>query len=209
MNNLMSCVSCVSQGTSVCQVTLIGLTVIFLYASRACYNLVVLALTDIQTINSFDYDWYNVSDQVGAGRLSRSRVFTQTSSRSCLCFCRRTCAPVWATPGTWCSEWFCSSGSCCPRLWWCSSSGCADRRRSGWVERHEEHSSSVDPSLSVICCFQIGSAIPSHVFSNRPYFFDNPRRYDSDDDLAWPSHPVTSSTRWPTDTLWPWPWPWD
>lgn len=53
-----------SQGTSVCQVTLIGLMVILLYASRACYNLVVLALTDIETINSFDYDWYNVSDQV-------------------------------------------------------------------------------------------------------------------------------------------------
>uniref|UniRef100_A0A4W4DSZ6 G protein-coupled receptor 137Bb n=1 Tax=Electrophorus electricus TaxID=8005 RepID=A0A4W4DSZ6_ELEEL len=52
-----------SKGTSVCQVTLIGITVIFLYASRACYNLVVLALTDIETINSFDYDWYNVSDQ--------------------------------------------------------------------------------------------------------------------------------------------------
>lgn len=53
------------QGTSVCQVTLIGIMVVFLYASRACYNLVVLALTNIETINSFDYDWYNVSDQVG------------------------------------------------------------------------------------------------------------------------------------------------
>lgn len=53
------------QGTSVCQVTLIGIMVVLLYASRACYNLVVLALADIQTINSFDYDWYNVSDQVG------------------------------------------------------------------------------------------------------------------------------------------------
>uniref|UniRef100_A0A8D3C7L1 G protein-coupled receptor 137Bb n=1 Tax=Scophthalmus maximus TaxID=52904 RepID=A0A8D3C7L1_SCOMX len=52
-----------SKGTSVCQVTLIGVTVVLLYASRACYNLVVLALTDIRTINSFDYDWYNVSDQ--------------------------------------------------------------------------------------------------------------------------------------------------
>lgn len=53
------------QGTSVCQVTLIGITVVLLYASRACYNLVVLALADIENINSFDYDWYNVSDQVG------------------------------------------------------------------------------------------------------------------------------------------------
>lgn len=48
-----------------CQVTLIGITVVLLYASRACYNLVVLALADIENINSFDYDWYNVSDQVG------------------------------------------------------------------------------------------------------------------------------------------------
>lgn len=47
-----------------CQVTLIGIMVVLLYASRACYNLVVLALTNIETINSFDYDWYNVSDQV-------------------------------------------------------------------------------------------------------------------------------------------------
>lgn len=53
-----------SQGTSVCQVTIIGVTVILLYTSRACYNLVVLALADIKSINSFDYDWYNVSDQV-------------------------------------------------------------------------------------------------------------------------------------------------
>uniref|UniRef100_A0A667XJ34 G protein-coupled receptor 137Bb n=1 Tax=Myripristis murdjan TaxID=586833 RepID=A0A667XJ34_9TELE len=52
-----------SKGTSACQVTLIGVTVVLLYASRACYNLVVLALTDIEAINSFDYDWYNVSDQ--------------------------------------------------------------------------------------------------------------------------------------------------
>lgn len=45
--------------------TLIGIMVVLLYASRACYNLVVLALADIENINSFDYDWYNVSDQVG------------------------------------------------------------------------------------------------------------------------------------------------
>lgn len=46
-----------------CQVIVIGAIVILLYASRACYNLVVLALSK-KTINSFDYDWYNVSDQV-------------------------------------------------------------------------------------------------------------------------------------------------
>lgn len=58
------------QGTSVCQVTLIGIMVILLYTSRACYNLVVLALTDIENINSFDYDWYNVSDQVSITTIS-------------------------------------------------------------------------------------------------------------------------------------------
>lgn len=46
-----------------CQVTVVGAIVILLYTSRACYNLVVLALSN-KSINSFDYDWYNVSDQV-------------------------------------------------------------------------------------------------------------------------------------------------
>lgn len=46
-----------------CQVTAVGAIVILLYSSRACYNLVVLALSN-KSINSFDYDWYNVSDQV-------------------------------------------------------------------------------------------------------------------------------------------------
>ncbi|XP_037127220.1 G protein-coupled receptor 137Ba isoform X2 [Syngnathus acus] len=51
-----------SKGTSVCQVSAIGAIVILLYTSRACYNLVVLGLSN-KSINSFDYDWYNVSDQ--------------------------------------------------------------------------------------------------------------------------------------------------
>lgn len=46
-----------------CQVTVVGAIVILLYSSRACYNLVVLGLSN-KSINSFDYDWYNVSDQV-------------------------------------------------------------------------------------------------------------------------------------------------
>lgn len=60
------------QGTSACQVTLIGVTVVLLYASRACYNLVVLALADVRTLDSFDYDWYNVSDQVGFWRAAEA-----------------------------------------------------------------------------------------------------------------------------------------
>ncbi|KAM4904200.1 integral membrane protein GPR137B isoform 2-T2 [Sylvia borin] len=84
-----------SKGSSVCQVTSIGVTVILLYTSRACYNLFILSFSQTKKVNSFDYDWYNVSDQASAGM------------------------------------------------------------------------------------------VPSHGFSPRSYFFDNPRRYDSDDDLAW------------------------
>uniref|UniRef100_A0A8C1SKW0 G protein-coupled receptor 137Bb n=1 Tax=Cyprinus carpio TaxID=7962 RepID=A0A8C1SKW0_CYPCA len=140
-----------SKGTSVCQVTLIGLMVILLYASRACYNLVVLALSNIESIDSFDYDWYNVSDQADLR----------------------------------------------------SSLGDAGYVVFGVILFVWE----LLPTSLVVFFFRVrkpaqdrsGSAIPSHVFSNRPYFFDNPRRYDSDDDLAWASHPVTTSTSLSTD----------
>lgn len=55
------------QGSSVCQVTAIGVTVILLYTSRACYNLFILSFSQIKNVHSFDYDWYNVSDQVSGG----------------------------------------------------------------------------------------------------------------------------------------------
>lgn len=51
------------QGSSVCQVTAIGVTVILLYTSRACYNLFILTFSQSKNVHSFDYDWYNVSDQ--------------------------------------------------------------------------------------------------------------------------------------------------
>lgn len=38
---------------------------VLLYASRACYNLAALALAPRSRLDAFDYDWYNVSDQVG------------------------------------------------------------------------------------------------------------------------------------------------
>ncbi|XP_035379507.1 G protein-coupled receptor 137Ba [Electrophorus electricus] len=140
-----------SKGTSVCQVTLIGITVIFLYASRACYNLVVLALTDIETINSFDYDWYNVSDQADLR----------------------------------------------------SSLGDAGYVVFGVILFVWE----LLPTSLVVFFFRVrkpaqdrsASVIPSHVFSTKRYFFDNPRRYDSDDDLAWGSHPQSSSTSLSTE----------
>lgn len=139
--------------------------VILLYASRACYNLVVLALTNIESINSFDYDWYNVSDQVGVTHSSRLISWVAGAKSGIntffLWFCRRICAPVWATRVTWCSVWFCSCGSCCPHLWWFSSSGCENRPRTGWagadlmsvysIERIRSSAHLTD--LCVFCCF--------------------------------------------------------
>uniref|UniRef100_A0AAY4EK03 Integral membrane protein GPR137B n=1 Tax=Denticeps clupeoides TaxID=299321 RepID=A0AAY4EK03_9TELE len=137
-----------SKGTSVCQVTLIGVMVVLLYASRACYNLVVLALTDIENINSFDYDWYNVSDQADL----RSTL----GDAGYIVF--GVILFVWE----------------------------------------------LLPTSLVVYFFRVrntGSAVPSHVFSNRRYFFDNPKRYDSDDDLAWSpgKKPLKSLT--PTDAI--------
>lgn len=61
------------QGSSVCQVTAIGVTVILLYTSRACYNLFILSFPQSRNVHPFDYDWYNVSDQVsGRGGVERA-----------------------------------------------------------------------------------------------------------------------------------------
>ena len=59
-------------------------------------------------------------------------------------------------------------------------------------------------SVLFMCCVcavcvlgvQSCSGIPGHIFSSRGYFFDNPRRYDSDDDLAWSIIPHNSQARY-------------
>ncbi|XP_069026576.1 integral membrane protein GPR137 [Embiotoca jacksoni] len=53
----------ISKGTTVCRTAALGAAVIFLFASRACYNLTVLALSQNHRVESFNFDWYNVSDQ--------------------------------------------------------------------------------------------------------------------------------------------------
>ncbi|XP_036402880.1 G protein-coupled receptor 137Ba [Megalops cyprinoides] len=126
-----------SKGTSVCQVTIIGATVIFLYMSRACYNLLVLALANIKTINSFDYDWYNVSDQAD--------VRSTLGDAGYVVF--GVILFVWELLPTSLVVFFFR------------------------VRRPAQ-----DRSIS---------GVPGRVFSSRAYFFDNPRRYDSDDDLTW------------------------
>uniref|UniRef100_A0A3B5BB69 Integral membrane protein GPR137B-like n=1 Tax=Stegastes partitus TaxID=144197 RepID=A0A3B5BB69_9TELE len=134
-----------SKGTSVCQVTLIGIMVVLLYASRACYNLVVLALADIETINSFDYDWYNVSDQAD---LRSSLGDAGYIVFGVILF-------VWELLPTSLVVFFFR------------------------VRRPPQDRST--------------AGIPNHVLSSRGYFFDNPRRYDSDDDLAWSIPPQNAS----------------
>uniref|UniRef100_A0A8D0GJX0 G protein-coupled receptor 137 n=1 Tax=Sphenodon punctatus TaxID=8508 RepID=A0A8D0GJX0_SPHPU len=52
-----------AKGTTVCQTAAMGGAMVLLYASRACYNLAALALASRTHVDSFDYDWYNVSDQ--------------------------------------------------------------------------------------------------------------------------------------------------
>uniref|UniRef100_A0A8K9Y1P7 G protein-coupled receptor 137 n=1 Tax=Oncorhynchus mykiss TaxID=8022 RepID=A0A8K9Y1P7_ONCMY len=52
-----------SKGTTVCQTAVLGAGVILLFASRACYNLAVLILSQNHRVESFDFDWYNISDQ--------------------------------------------------------------------------------------------------------------------------------------------------
>lgn len=50
-------------GTTVCRTAALGAAVILLFSSRACYNLMVLILSQKHHVESFDFDWYNVSDQ--------------------------------------------------------------------------------------------------------------------------------------------------
>ncbi|KAK9540788.1 hypothetical protein VZT92_003216 [Zoarces viviparus] len=140
-----------SKGTSVCQVTLIGIMVVLLYASRACYNLVVLALANIENINSFDYDWYNVSDQAD---LRSSLGDAGYIVFGVILF-------VWELLPTSLVVFFFR------------------------VRRPPQERST--------------AGIPNHVLSSRGYFFDNPRRYDSDDDLAWSIPPQNASASLSTD----------
>ncbi|XP_056623333.1 integral membrane protein GPR137C isoform X2 [Triplophysa dalaica] len=125
-----------SKGTSVCQATVIGAVVILLYTSRACYNLVVVALSPEDRPSPFNYSWYNVSDQADADKIN--------------------------------GEAFVVFGVIL--FFW-----------------------ELLPTSLVVLFFRVqrpnqnltpGGMINSHSFSSRAYFFDNPRRYDSDDDLS-------------------------
>ncbi|KAK2493346.1 hypothetical protein MC885_019081 [Smutsia gigantea] len=127
-----------SKGSSVCQVTAIGVTVILLYTSRACYNLFILSFSQRENVHSFDYDWYNVSDQAD--------LKNQLGDAGYVVF--GVVLFVWELLPTTLVVYF-------------------FRVRNSTKDL-------TNPGM-----------VPSHGFSPRSYFFDNPRRYDSDDDLAW------------------------
>ncbi|XP_042260804.1 integral membrane protein GPR137C [Thunnus albacares] len=125
-----------SKGTSVCQATAIGAVVILLYTSRACYNLVAVALSPQDRSSPFNYGWYNVSDQADVQEIS---------------------GEAYIVFGIILFFW------------------------------------ELLPTSLVVVFFRVqrpnqnlapGGMINSHSFSSRAYFFDNPRRYDSDDDLS-------------------------
>ncbi|MED6289222.1 hypothetical protein CHARACLAT_000476 [Characodon lateralis] len=125
-----------SKGTSVCQATAVGAIVILLYTSRACYNLVVVALSPQDRPSPFSYGWYSVSDQADIQKIS---------------------GEAYIVFGIILFFW------------------------------------ELLPTSLVVVFFRVqrphqnlapGGMINSHSFSSRAYFFDNPRRYDSDDDLS-------------------------
>ncbi|XP_011831782.1 PREDICTED: integral membrane protein GPR137B, partial [Mandrillus leucophaeus] len=132
------CIAGDSQGSSVCQVTAIGVTVILLYTSRACYNLFILSFSQNKSVHSFDYDWYNVSDQAD--------LKNQLGDAGYVLF--GVVLFVWELLPTTLVVYF--------------------------FRVRNPTKDLTNPGM-----------VPSHGFSPRSYFFDNPRRYDSDDDLAW------------------------
>uniref|UniRef100_A0ABK0LF67 G protein-coupled receptor 137B n=1 Tax=Rattus norvegicus TaxID=10116 RepID=A0ABK0LF67_RAT len=153
-----------SKGSSVCQVTAIGVTVILLYTSRACYNLFILSFSQIKNVHSFDYDWYNVSDQVSRTQQGAAQGPDQWNVESCF-----------------------NTGDQADLK---SQLGDAGYIVFGVVLFVWE----LLPTTLVVYFFRVRNPtkdltnpgmVPSHGFSPRSYFFDNPRRYDSDDDLAW------------------------
>lgn len=188
---------------------------ILLYSSRACYNLVVLGLSN-KRINSFDYDWYNVSDQV---RRNASLEFWKMCLEyfvhqlvfTVFLFCpfqadlQMTLGDtgyivfgvilfVWELLPTSLLVFFFRVRQ--PNLDRVSNLGPTYLDFFGFIEGESvlrEHS----PLLSKfpVIASQSSSGLPGHVFSSRSYFFDNPRRYDSDDDLAWSIMPQNIQAR--------------
>nr|XP_014425598.2 integral membrane protein GPR137C [Pelodiscus sinensis] len=124
-----------SKGTSVCQAILVGSVVVLLYSSRACYNLVAVAISPENVPSPFNYGWDNFSDKVRAEEVSGEEYVVF----GVVLF-------LWElVPTSFVVLFF----------------------------RAQRRTQNLTPA----------GMINSHSYNSRAYFFDNPRRYDSDDDL--------------------------
>ncbi|TFK05424.1 aquaporin-1 [Platysternon megacephalum] len=124
-----------SKGTSVCQAILVGSVVVLLYSSRACYNLVAVAISPENVPSPFNYGWDNLSDKMHAEEVSGEEYVVF----GVVLF-------LWElVPTSFVVLFF----------------------------RARRLTQNLTPA----------GMINSHSYSSRAYFFDNPRRYDSDDDL--------------------------
>ncbi|XP_060789650.1 integral membrane protein GPR137C [Neoarius graeffei] len=124
-----------SKGTSVRQATATGAAVVLLYTSRACYNLIVLAVCPKDWATPFSFGWYSFSDQADV----------EIGGKAYMVF--GIILFFWEfVPTTLLVVFF----------------------------RVQRPNQNLAP----------GGMIHSHSFNSRAYFFDNPRRYDSDDDLS-------------------------
>ncbi|XP_072485808.1 integral membrane protein GPR137C [Notamacropus eugenii] len=124
-----------SKGTSMCQTVTVGSVVILLYSSRACYNLVVITLSQETIENPFNFGWDNLSEKNHVEDISEEEyvVFGM------ILF-------LWEHIPAWSMVLF---------------------------FRAQKPNQNLAPDGT-------GN---SHSYNSRAYFFDNPRRYDSDDDL--------------------------
>uniref|UniRef100_A0A8D0GFB4 G protein-coupled receptor 137C n=1 Tax=Sphenodon punctatus TaxID=8508 RepID=A0A8D0GFB4_SPHPU len=121
-----------SKGTSVCQAILVASVMVLLYSSRACYNLVAVAISPDNVPSPFNYGWDNLSDKV----IISSEEYVVFGVVLFLCE---------LVPTSFMVLFF----------------------------RAQRLTQNLVP----------GGMVNSHSYSSRAYFFDNPRRYDSDDDL--------------------------
>ncbi|XP_075806451.1 integral membrane protein GPR137C isoform X1 [Microtus pennsylvanicus] len=124
-----------SKGMSLCQTVLVGSVVVLLYSSRACYNLVVIAISQDTLESPFNYGWDNLSDKARGedGNGGDYIVFGMVLF-------------LWEHVPAWSVVLF---------------------------FRAQRLNQNLAPA----------GMVSSHSYSSRAFFFDNPRRYDSDDDL--------------------------
>ncbi|XP_052767268.1 G protein-coupled receptor 137Ba-like isoform X2 [Mya arenaria] len=127
-----------AKGTTVCKALATCGLIMFLYLTRAIYNLIAVFPVNRKThkLPSFGYGWINVTDQADFVQLDKGYAY---ASFAVVLF-------VWE----------------------------------------------ILPMFIVIVFFRVRTQnsakglndLPSHTQNTRAYFFDNPRRYDSDDDIS-------------------------